>query len=118
MVVSGSILHQAVISTTPGVQTLAAITGLMVLVYIVYQVAINKNREVAKLVVGLQGLAPAIILAIMAFLPATIMAVFGPAEALVTALFTVFIAAFAGYVLAWMGLHIYNWLKPGTLPID
>jgi len=114
--ISGSLLAQAVTSTTGGVGTLATITGLLVCFYIVYQVLAKKNREIAKKVIGLRGLTPAIILAIMAFIPATAMAVFGPAEAFVTAIFSVLIAAFVGYIAAWGILYICDLFQPEILP--
>jgi len=114
--VAGSLLAQATFGATGGVGTLATITGLLVCFYLVYQVLAKKNKELAKKLIGLRGLTPAIILAIMAFIPGTAMAIFGPAEPFVTAIFSVMIAAFIGYIAAWGILYICDLFQPEVLP--
>jgi len=114
--VAGSLLSQATFGVTGGVGTLATVVGLLVCFYLVYQVIVKKNRELSKKLIGLRGLTPAIILAIMAFIPASAMAIFGPAEPFITAIFSVMIAAFIGYVAAWGILYICDLFQPEVLP--
>jgi len=110
------LLAQATVTATGGVGTLAMLTGLAVFAYIVYQVLVKKNAEIRKKLIGLRGLTPAIVLAIMTFIPASVLAVFGPAEALVTAVFSIMTAGLLGYLLAWVTLYVLDYVQPEILP--
>jgi len=112
----GSLLAQATISATGGVGTLAMLAGLAVYGYILYQVVAKKDTEIKKKLTGLRGLTPAIVLAIMTFIPGSVLAVFGPAEALVTAIFSVMTAGLLGYLLAWVTLYVLDYVQPDILP--
>lgn len=111
-----SLLAQTVSGAVGGIGTLAMITGLGVFVFILYQVVAQKNAEIRKKMVGLRGLTPAIMLAIMSFVPASILALFGPAEAFVTAIFSVMTSGLLGYVLAWVALYVLDYIQPDILP--
>jgi len=112
----GSLLAQSTLGATGGVGTLAMVVGLAVFGYILYQVVVKKDANIRKKLIGLRGLTPAIVLAIMTFIPGSVLAVFGPAEALVTAVFTVMTAGLVGYLLAWVTLYVLDYVQPDLLP--
>ena len=115
--VGTSLLAQAVsLSTTGGVGTISMITGLAVFLYIVYKVLVKKDETARRKLVGLRGLVPAVVLAIMTFIPASVLALFGPAQTLVTAVFSIMTAGLVGYLLAWVTLHVVDWVQENILP--
>ena len=113
----GSLLAQSVSQAgMGGVGTLSTIVGLGVFGYIVYAVLVQKNTEIKKKLTGLRGLLPAIVLGIMTIIPASVLAVFGPAEALVTAIFSIMTSGLVGYLLAWVTLYVIDYIQPDVLP--